>query len=156
MHLYEQITIVLFEIYEFSCSTGLSDSRSVFGRWNPSLEAEMFVTAVMTVLCMAGIAFYVRFVVALCKECKPHSIGYWVRVRLGLPADRDGATWDDDYYKRERSPRPRSSVLRCGHLQTGGQPHHGTIKRAGFFRTLTGQRQQGRRLSSGALGLADF
>jgi hypothetical protein len=37
----------------------------------------------MTVLCTAGIAFYVRFLVALCKECKPRSVGYWVRLGLG-------------------------------------------------------------------------
>ena len=43
----------------------------------------MFVTGVMTVLCTAGIAFYVRFLVALCKECRPRPIGYWVRLRLG-------------------------------------------------------------------------
>lgn len=43
----------------------------------------MFVKNVMTVLCTAGIAFYVRFLVALCKECKPRSAGYWVRLRLG-------------------------------------------------------------------------
>jgi len=42
----------------------------------------MFVTGVMTVLGTAGIAFYVRFLVALCKECKPRRIGYWVRLRL--------------------------------------------------------------------------
>ncbi len=47
----------------------------------------MFVTAVMSVLCTAGIAFYVRFLVALCKECKPRSIGYWVRLRLGSGED---------------------------------------------------------------------
>ena len=43
----------------------------------------MFVTGLMTVLCAAGIAFYVRFLVALCQECKPRRIGYWVRLRLG-------------------------------------------------------------------------
>jgi hypothetical protein len=43
----------------------------------------MFVTGVITVLCTAGIAFYVRFLVALCKECKARRIGYWVRLRLG-------------------------------------------------------------------------
>jgi hypothetical protein len=47
----------------------------------------MFVTAVMTVLCTAGTAFYVRFLVALCKECKPRSIGYGVRLRLGSGED---------------------------------------------------------------------
>lgn len=44
----------------------------------------MFVTGVMTVLCTAGIAFYVRFLVALCKECKPRRIGYWLRLPLGF------------------------------------------------------------------------
>jgi hypothetical protein len=42
----------------------------------------MFVTAVLTMLCTAGIAFYVRFLVALWKECKPRRIGYWVLLRL--------------------------------------------------------------------------
>ena len=31
----------------------------------------MFVMAAMTVLCTAGIAFYMRFLVTLCKERKP-------------------------------------------------------------------------------------
>jgi hypothetical protein len=43
----------------------------------------MLVTGLVTLLCTAGVAFYVRFLVALCKECKPRRIGYWVRVRLG-------------------------------------------------------------------------
>ena len=47
----------------------------------------MFVIAAMTVLCTAGIAFYVRFLVALCKECEPRRIGYWVRIRLGSGED---------------------------------------------------------------------
>lgn len=45
-------------------------------------EAAMFVMPAMMVLCTAGVAFYVRFLVALCKECKPRHIGYWVRLRL--------------------------------------------------------------------------
>jgi hypothetical protein len=48
----------------------------------------MFVTPVLTMLCStAGIAFYARFLVALCQECKPRSIGYWVRLRLGSGKD---------------------------------------------------------------------
>jgi hypothetical protein len=47
----------------------------------------MFVTAVMTVLCTAGIAFYVRFLVALCQECKPRLIADWMRLRLGSGKD---------------------------------------------------------------------
>jgi len=44
----------------------------------------------MTVLCTAGIAFYVRFLVALCKECKPRRIGFWVRMRLGSDEESMG------------------------------------------------------------------
>ena len=44
----------------------------------------MFVTGLMTLLCTAGIAFYVRFLVALCKECESRRIGYWARLRLGF------------------------------------------------------------------------
>jgi hypothetical protein len=47
----------------------------------------MFVMVLMTVLCTAGIAFYLRFLVALCRECKPRPIGYWVRLRLASGED---------------------------------------------------------------------
>ena len=50
----------------------------------------MFVMAAMTVLCTAGIAFYLRFLVALCRECKPRRIGFWVRMRLGSDEDAIG------------------------------------------------------------------
>jgi hypothetical protein len=43
----------------------------------------MFLKTVMTLLCTAGIAFYVRFLVALCKERRPRSSGYWGRLPLG-------------------------------------------------------------------------
>jgi len=49
--------------------------------------AEMFVSVVMTVLCTGAIAFYARFLVALCKERKPRLTGYWVRLRLGSGED---------------------------------------------------------------------
>lgn len=42
----------------------------------------MLVTVVMTALCTAGVTFYVRFLFALCKECQPTLIGYWVRLQL--------------------------------------------------------------------------
>jgi hypothetical protein len=42
----------------------------------------MFVMTLMTVLCTAAVAFYLRFLVALCRESKPRPIGYWVRLRL--------------------------------------------------------------------------
>ena len=47
----------------------------------------MFVRTAVMVLCTAGIAFYVRFLVALCNECKPRSVGYWVRLRLNSGED---------------------------------------------------------------------
>ena len=47
----------------------------------------MFAMAAMTVLCTAGIAFYVRFLVALCKECTPRRIGFRVRMRLASDED---------------------------------------------------------------------
>jgi hypothetical protein len=43
----------------------------------------MFLKTLMAVLCTAGIAFYLRFLLALCNERKPRSSGYWVRLRLG-------------------------------------------------------------------------
>ena len=47
----------------------------------------MFLKATMMLLCAAGNAFYVRFLVATCKECKPRSIAYWVRLRLDSGED---------------------------------------------------------------------
>jgi hypothetical protein len=43
----------------------------------------MLVMSGMTVLFTAGIAFYVRFLVALSNECEPRLIGYWVRLQRG-------------------------------------------------------------------------
>lgn len=43
----------------------------------------MFLKTVLTLLCTPGIAFYVRFLVALYKESKPRPSGYWVRLRVG-------------------------------------------------------------------------
>jgi hypothetical protein len=43
----------------------------------------MFAKTVVIVLCTAGVAFYVRFLVALWKERKTLSSGYWMRLRLG-------------------------------------------------------------------------
>jgi len=47
----------------------------------------MVVTAVWTVWCTAGIAFYVRFLVALCREYKPRLTGYWARLGRGSGED---------------------------------------------------------------------
>ena len=42
----------------------------------------MFLKSVMMLLRTAGIAFYVRFLVALYKESRPRSSGFWVRLRF--------------------------------------------------------------------------
>jgi hypothetical protein len=51
------------------------------------MELTMLVSALMTVLCTAGIGFYARFLVAICKERKPRVTGYWVRLRRGSGAE---------------------------------------------------------------------
>jgi hypothetical protein len=43
----------------------------------------MLAKTAMTVPCTAGIVFYLRFPVALCKESKPRWSGYWVHLRFG-------------------------------------------------------------------------
>jgi len=43
----------------------------------------MVVTTVMTMLCLTGVAFYVRFLVALCMECKARWTFSWVRLHSG-------------------------------------------------------------------------
>jgi hypothetical protein len=78
--------ILLFEIYEFSCSilrVGVGDFKRRLRQSDPSTEAHTFAKTVVTMLCAADIAFYVRFLVAQWKERKTLSSGYWVRLRLG-------------------------------------------------------------------------
>jgi hypothetical protein len=78
--------ILLFEIYEFSCSilrVGVGDFKRRLRHSDPSAVAHMFAKTVVTMLCAAGVAFYVRFLVAPWKERKTLSSGYWVRLRLG-------------------------------------------------------------------------
>lgn len=41
----------------------------------------MMVNAVMVTVGAVGVVFYLRFLLALCKECKGSVIGYWVRLR---------------------------------------------------------------------------
>jgi hypothetical protein len=67
-----------FDLHGLSCSMiGVEVSEALAG-----LEADMFVRPVLTLLCTAAVAFYVRFLVALCMECKPCPSGFWVRLRL--------------------------------------------------------------------------
>jgi len=63
----------------------------------------MLVKMAMTLLCTAGIAFYVRFLVALWKDRKPRSGGYWVR----LPFDSGEATIAE--LPEQRKPMSRAA-----------------------------------------------
>lgn len=67
---YEPFMNSLFEIHVdwFLIVCGRPDKQRVRPR------AKMVVLTVMTVLCNVGVAFYLRFLVALCKECKHERI----------------------------------------------------------------------------------
>lgn len=70
---------LLFELYALSYPINQAgDSRDVFR--NVDLETRMVLMAVITTLCTAGVAFYVRVIVALCKEYKKRWIAYLVRI----------------------------------------------------------------------------
>jgi hypothetical protein len=63
-------------------SNDLGRFQILFQALGSDSGSSMFATGLMTLLCTAGIAFYVRFLVALCKEYEPRRIGYWARWRL--------------------------------------------------------------------------
>ncbi len=50
----------------------------------------MLVLSVVTTLCSAGIAFYLRFLIALCKEWTPRWIDHRKPPRLRLEEKRTG------------------------------------------------------------------
>ncbi len=41
----------------------------------------MLVSNVMAIVGAVGVGFYLRFLLALCTDCKRGMIGYWVRLR---------------------------------------------------------------------------
>lgn len=51
--------------------------------WMAGLLEGAMVIVLMTLLCCAGVAFYVRFLVALCKEYRLGGIWYLVRLQPG-------------------------------------------------------------------------
>jgi hypothetical protein len=93
---------LLFEIYGFSYPMMESDSRLI-----ELLELiqgmAMLIKSVVTMLCMAGVAFYVRFLFALRIEGKPRLIEHWSRLTPGV---REIAP-----AQRLRFPNERSSKL---------------------------------------------
>jgi hypothetical protein len=72
----------LFGTYEFLYPMIWASDARRFRMPGSSLEDEMFVMAAMDVLCMGGIAFCLRFLVALFQERKPRRIGDRVRPQL--------------------------------------------------------------------------
>ena len=50
----------------------------------------------MAVLCAVGVTFYMRFLIALCKECRPQGISYLVRLQ---------SEWDDEVLAESIEPR---------------------------------------------------
>ncbi len=41
----------------------------------------MPVPALLTMLCLLGVTFYVRFLLAVCKECRTRQVFSWMRLR---------------------------------------------------------------------------
>lgn len=39
-------------------------------------------STILVTICIIAIGFYIRFVVALWRECKPRTSGYWIRLRV--------------------------------------------------------------------------
>src|SRR5258708_4123413 len=76
----------LLETYGSTYRIGVERFRSSNGKPRQE-EVRMFATTVMAMLCLAGVAFCVRFLVALGKECKATSLCYWLRPRTGSNQD---------------------------------------------------------------------
>jgi len=66
----------------------------------------MLVTALITTLCVAGIGFYIRFLVALSKESEPRVSGY--RTQLCLISKANSVVELDS----RRKAIPRAGVAR--------------------------------------------
>ena len=78
---------LLFELYAFSYPMSwVGSSRERFREAYP--EAGMVVITVLTSVCTIGIAFYVWFLAALCKDSTRRWIGYLVRIEPGEGGDQ--------------------------------------------------------------------
>jgi hypothetical protein len=78
LRFYEHFMTRLFKNYAPFCLMVLDGQLGPTSMLVFKPEADMLVKTVLTVLCMAGFAFYVRLLVALCKECRSRSSGYWM------------------------------------------------------------------------------
>ena|SRR5258708_40268412 len=105
---------VLFETYGSSYRIDVEWFRSSNGK--PRQEVRIAVTTFMTMLCLAGVAFCVRFLVALGKEYKARSPSL-----LAGPAYRRN---------QEVIPQPRernNPVDRAARERIGRGPFSGTL-----------------------------
>ncbi|HEY7099193.1 MAG TPA: hypothetical protein VH437_20875 [Terriglobales bacterium] len=57
----------------------------------------MFIMSAITVLSAGAVAFYIRFLVALCRECRPHWVAYWVRLQRHAQHDSVVESLGDEY-----------------------------------------------------------
>lgn len=62
----------------------------------------MIATTIVSAVCTAGIAFYLRFIVALCQEYKPGLRGHWLFLRQG--------TGNGEVVELQRRERPTTRV----------------------------------------------
>lgn len=76
---------LLFEIYGFFCPI----SEAILEDRRPGVDRglEMLAMSVITALCAAGVAFYLRFLSALWKEMKPGLLGFSRRLHPGFGRD---------------------------------------------------------------------
>ncbi len=52
----------------------------------------MLVEAGITLVCIVGVVFYLRFLIALKGELRHRSSGYWVRVRFDAAENKVGVS----------------------------------------------------------------
>lgn len=61
----------------------------------------MMLIASLAAICIGSVGFYVRFLVALCKECRAHWISYLVR----LEPEYEGYTVCEEVVEERSLPR---------------------------------------------------
>jgi hypothetical protein len=73
---------LLFEIYAFSYPISTAIPARFVATGIKVGRLKMLITSAITLLCTAGIAFYLRFLLALCRECKPRWLAFSKHLRL--------------------------------------------------------------------------
>jgi hypothetical protein len=62
-----------------------SSASGNFSMPMPEGGSNMIWTMTITALCTAGTGFYLRFLVAMCRECRLVSAGHWMLLRVHAP-----------------------------------------------------------------------